>query len=181
MAVIDQVCAQAGLTPGDIGSIAVSIGPGGYTALRIATTTAKVLAGTLGCTLIPVPTARVASRGIGGEQLPAVVALASKGTRAWCAIVRADGRGGASIEPLGVLEPDALVGSGATHLFADSYLPAGFCEHAARHGITLAPLVLDAGDTIRASVGIPPIEPGGLAPLYAREPDAVTQWRDRHG
>ena len=181
MALIDRVCAEAAVPPAEIGAIAVSVGPGGYTALRIATTTAKVLARTLDCALIPVPTAEVASVRIQDEQLPAIITLASKGEKAWCAMVRADGRGGRLIEPLGVIEPGALEGSGAMHIFADSHLPAGFAAYADRHAIAVHPIMLDAGDCIRASLRRPSVAPSDLVPIYAREPDAVTQWRERHG
>lgn len=181
MALIEQVCADADVAPSDLGAIAVSIGPGGYTALRIATTTAKVLASTLGCSVIPVPSVLVASRRVDQSELPALIALASKGAKAWCAIVRADEHDERTIETLGVIDPSGLQGTSITHLIADSHLPKGFSAHAEANGIKVRQLVLDARDCLLASIGRDPIDPAKLTPMYAREPDAVTQWRDRHG
>jgi tRNA threonylcarbamoyl adenosine modification protein YeaZ len=181
MALIDHVCAQASIAPSDLDAIAVSIGPGGYTALRIATTTAKVLARTLGCALIPVPSVLVAAQRIEQSELPAMIALASKGAKAWCAVVRADEHNERTIEELGVIDPSGARWTGIRQLIADSHLPKGFCEHADEHAIELRPLVLDARDCLLASIGRDPIDPAAMSPLYAREPDAVTQWRDRHG
>jgi tRNA threonylcarbamoyladenosine biosynthesis protein TsaB len=54
--VIRQLLSKESLTPSRLGAVAVSIGPGGYTGLRVGLTTAKVLAYAAGVPMIAVPT-----------------------------------------------------------------------------------------------------------------------------
>ncbi|HCT44583.1 MAG TPA: hypothetical protein DF699_05175, partial [Phycisphaerales bacterium] len=77
MRAIELICECNGVRPGSIARILVSVGPGGYTALRIATTTAKMLAHTLGAEVIPVPSALVASTALTPGMCPALITLAS--------------------------------------------------------------------------------------------------------
>lgn len=177
MALVQTLCAQAGVKPAEIARIAVGVGPGGYTALRIAATTAKVLADTIGCAVVPVPAVRVAAGRIAPEKRPAAVALASKGERAWCAIVGEDG----TIEELGVVEAAGMLERGPRALFGDAHLPGSFRAGCAGARIEVCPVVLDARDCIAAAARCPAVDPMDLGPIYAREPDAVTQWRARHG
>lgn len=79
MPAIDRLFARVGASPADLARVAVSIGPGGYTSLRIAVATAKMLAEATGARTIPVPSASVADWCGSGNLEPAIVCLASKG------------------------------------------------------------------------------------------------------
>jgi tRNA A37 threonylcarbamoyladenosine modification protein TsaB len=74
MPAIDRLFRRLGLTPESLrgGPVAVSIGPGGFTGLRIAVSTAKMLAETLGVKIIAVPSALVAAESTIGSQRPEV-------------------------------------------------------------------------------------------------------------
>ncbi len=53
---IDHLCQLCSLQPGDLGAIAVAVGPGSFNGLRVGLSTAKGLAFALGLALIGVPT-----------------------------------------------------------------------------------------------------------------------------
>ena len=175
IAAVDALCAQHDVRPTDLACIIVSIGPGGYTALRIATTTAKMLAFSLGAQLIAVPTARVAACAVDADSFPAIVGLASKKQHTHATRVHADG----TYESIGIIEAQQLEALGVRALVADDHLPQPLRDHAQQLGLSVLPIVLDARNLLEASTGIDPIQPELLAPMYAREPDAVTQWRAR--
>ena len=52
---VESLCAQAGVRVPDVSAIAVGIGPGMFTGLRVGVTTAKVLAQALRVPVVPVP------------------------------------------------------------------------------------------------------------------------------
>ncbi len=190
MAAIDVLTREHGVGPVDIGRVVVSIGPGGYTALRVSVTVAKTLAMVMGCPLVGVPTAAVAAvnlvglDGQGDEQgngQGAVIALASKNGKAHCTLV-VDGE----LEELGVIGADGVAGCGAGGVggggvfVGDEHVPAEIVEAAVGAGMEIRGIELTAFGCLRASggymaVGVDEME--RLGPLYAREPDAVTQWR----
>jgi len=53
---------NAGVTPGDIAALAVTVGPGSFTGLRVGVTTAKTFAYATGCQLVAVNTLEVLAR-----------------------------------------------------------------------------------------------------------------------
>ncbi len=175
MVLIESLCKEHDIEPGDVSKIIVSVGPGGYTALRIATTTAKVLAHTIGCMLVAVPTAFVAATAIEPKHRPALIALASKNDLAHCSVLQADGQ----IESVGIMDATKIDALNIRSIFADGYLPKSFSQCAQQLGIEIYPIVLDARHCLDASRGFSPVEPINLQPIYAREPDAITQWRER--
>lgn len=177
MAGIETLCAGCAVRPGQLTRVLVSLGPGGYTALRISTTTAKVLAMALGAELIGIETARVAAASIDPGRLPAMIALASRRQHTHATIAHAD----RTLEAVGVIGVDRLAALEVRTLVADAHLPPSFAQGARELGIERIPLVLDARTMLDASAGIAPVAPIALGPIYAREPDAVTQWRARHG
>tara|TARA_R110000782_G_scaffold19140_7_gene52284 strand:- start:17908 stop:18585 length:678 start_codon:yes stop_codon:yes gene_type:complete len=174
---VDRACRAAGVSPGEIDAIAVSVGPGGFTALRIATTTAKTLAMALGIPVIAVPTADVAARSVPEAHRPAIIALASKKDAAHLTLLHADGR----TEPLGLRTARDLPVDAASTIVADAFLPAPLADRAAQAGMARRTLELSALACAQAAASLPETDPDALGPIYAREPDAVTQWRARHG
>lgn len=210
---IDRCVRAAGVNPTDFGLVAFSAGPGGFTSLRSACATAKMIAYTAGVRTgraVPgcaVPTATAvadalitAERRAGTTRWRAlVVALAGKGQ---CAYVTAfaDLRGGqeggvplASGEGrvMGAAEVGALSESlrapgGAVGLVADEHIPASVVEAALAAGAERVQPVFDPASVLRcaAAAAHAPgsegwIDPIGLAPIYGREPEAVTLWRRR--
>ncbi len=53
---VERLIRECGLTPRSLTHIAVGVGPGSYTGLRVGLTAAKTLAYALGCSLVAVPT-----------------------------------------------------------------------------------------------------------------------------
>lgn len=176
---IARVFARNNLAPRDLDSIAISIGPGGYTALRIAAATAKMLAMSTGAACIPVPSALVAHAAFADRSRRVAVALSSKDQTAFITVF--DPASPASECPPGRLMAAAgLANLPVDVLIADRYLPDAMKAAAGARGLALAPLVLEPRACLAASVGISPITPDTLCPLYPREPEAVTKWRKLH-
>ena len=69
----------------------------------------------------------------------------------------------------------------ARAIVADRHLPAPIADCAAAAGMARLPLTLSARACAEAAASLPETAPDALRPIYAREPDAVTQWRARHG
>jgi tRNA A37 threonylcarbamoyladenosine modification protein TsaB len=175
---IDRLARRLGLVPRDIARVAVSIGPGGYTACRTATAAGKMIAEAVGARCVAVPTPFVAARGVAHEFLPAAVCLASKHEATFVTVIGVDGR------PAG---PGRLVKAGDVRLLevravsADRYLPSSIADSSRGLGVVMLPLRLDAAACWEASLGLPEVDAAALNPAYPREPDAVTQWRLRRG
>jgi tRNA threonylcarbamoyl adenosine modification protein YeaZ len=180
---VDNACQAAGMAPSDIARIAVSAGPGGYTGLRIAMTTAKMLGESLGAELVAVPTARVAAFGFtenqpSGASEGFIVALASKRDSAWCQPFRdcnAIGDGALCDAPALAAMIDS---GGAKTLLADAHLPKEMRAAAERAGMRIVAPRLDARLCAIASIGLPTVSVDVLAPIYPREPEAVRKWRE---
>ncbi len=71
---VAKVCQDNGIKPADIAEIYVSIGPGSFTGLRIAVTTAKVISMITGAKIVAVPTIDVVAQNV--EQSNATLAVA---------------------------------------------------------------------------------------------------------
>lgn len=186
MPAIEALVAGAGCVPGDIGVVAVSVGPGGFTGLRVAVATAKALALALGARVVAVPSALVVARSVPGVNGVLGVVLAAKGDTAWLHAVgpahaphaaHPAARGGlftAASAPL----------DGLAALCADEHLPASWARRAAEAGVPVVPAVwaaaacLAEGERLLAADG--PCDPQALSPLYPRPPEAVTLWEARN-
>lgn len=168
MPAIDRLARRAGVRPRSINRIAVSLGPGGYTGLRVASTTGSMIAAALGAECVGVPTAEALIRrstGVG----PTAVCLAVKGVTSWVQIFPGSGGFLLSANQFPTLAIRTLV--------ADSFLPDSVRQWAAGAGVTIEPPRYDPVAVAEASLDRPA---GGLVlPLYAREPEAVSRWRTR--
>ncbi|MCA9287561.1 MAG: tRNA (adenosine(37)-N6)-threonylcarbamoyltransferase complex dimerization subunit type 1 TsaB [Phycisphaerales bacterium] len=208
MPAIDRLVRRAGLSARDLERVAVSIGPGGFTGVRVAVATAKAIgeaitlrSGLRAC-CVGVATTRIAAwHHARGEQADAgdtsgafTVALASKRESAFLSLF--DGKGTplvGAVPETGAIGDNSTLrsmangdgpGSGIpriTALACDRHLPETMRQEAARLGLLIAPLSLSAAACARVAATLSPIDPVALLPLYPREPEAVTKWRALHG
>lgn len=160
-------------------AVAVSVGPGGFTGLRVAIAAAKMMAEALGAQCIAVPSASVAAQRVPARlPRPFAVLLASK-RETTIATVFADNdtRGGELIE----IDAAGLVGLGVRGLVADAFLPVSIRAEADRLGLGIVEPVFDPASCLGAAACLPVTDPAALLPLYGREPEAVRKWRELHG
>jgi tRNA threonylcarbamoyladenosine biosynthesis protein TsaB len=190
---IDRLLRSRSARPCDLGAIAVSVGPGGFTGLRIAVTAAKTMADALDIPVIAVPSALVAADGAmqrdpqGGGWL---VALASKRTTSWWTTVVAAGDALQIVGEPAIREASELVAAApADHpirtMLADEFVHADALAVARAAGWLIETPRFAAESCWRQGRAM--LRRGEfadrvtLAPLYPREPEAVTLWRERHG
>ena len=185
---IDAIVAEAGIAKSDIGAVAVSVGPGSYTGLRIGVTAAKTLAWALGCGLAGVPTLEALARDAAAAGLPegarrVVPVVDARQREVYCAafevasgpegpgLTRAAEDAAMSPEELASrLRPgDHVLGTGVARLKADNASPAGVtsadgptCPRAGTVALMGAEL-LAAGERMDVH---------GAAPVYLRASEA---------
>lgn len=184
---IDALMSGMSLRPRDLTDVAVSVGPGGYTAVRLAVTTAKLIAEGTGARAVPVPSALVAAWGI-APALRAMgvarfaVAISSKGETTFLTCFEATAHGARAIDAGAVIRGTeleaALKAHSAVMLVGDRFLPLGIVESAAAAGVEVIAPEFDPVACLRASLDLGAVEPAALLPMYAREPEAVTKWRE---
>jgi tRNA A37 threonylcarbamoyladenosine modification protein TsaB len=182
------VRAVVGDGPVAIGRVVVSVGPGGYTALRMACAAAQMIALVHGARCVAVPTAGALAMshvmGMGGAGMPLGVALAGKGETAHVTVfseparVREPGVCGAGM----VLSAAEVAALGLETLIADEHVPEPLVRMSGARVVVPRfdprALLEIAGS---ASSGWGEVDASALVPRYAREPEAVTLWRARGG
>lgn len=193
MPAIDELCRAAGVGPRDLGGVAVSRGPGGFSGLRIGLTTAKMLARSLAIPVLGMPSALVVAEGTpdAAELAPdrrLLVVLAAKRDHGWLSHLERDGSTGWRIaaDP-----PPATGDAGAADwprlgmLLGDEHLPEAFRDAAARAGVPIRSPRFDPVACLRLAVrGFAAGEhedPVTLAPIYPGPPEAVVRWDALHG
>ena len=174
---IDGLFRQLGARPCDLSLVGVSIGPGGFTGLRIAVSTARSLALSTGCVVVAVPTAVVAAARSEG---PVAVLLSSRRGTVWCTRVAPGGQIIGSPGLCTVTEiPERIQGCGA--VIADSSLPEGMAAAVGErpmHPLDLDPIAcLEAAEAMAAAGKH--ADPAHLEPLYPRPPEAVRLFEAR--
>lgn len=199
VAAVDRLFRSARLPRSELngGAVAVSVGPGGFTSIRSSVAAGKMIAEATSARCVGVPTALVAA--IGVEDAAArdgklLVALASKRGRAWITVFRPGARAdepiAARVEAMALMGPTEVarvVSEGGVVMVADGFVDEGIraaAEAADRRsgdgrGGRVVNLRLSAAACARASMGLAWVDPAALVPLYGREPEAVTLWRER--
>ena len=185
LAAAEEALAQAGVGWEALDRLAVGIGPGGFTGLRIGIATARALAQGRGLPVVGVSTLEALARGAavgGGPRAaaePAVVLAAIDARRG--EIFAAAWRGGAPVLAPSALAPEALaervralparplaVGDGAVR-FRDSLEAAGALVPHDEDGVHR----LRAEHVCRLGAEGSPTDRDALLPDYLRDPDAV--------
>ncbi len=187
---IDRCARVANITPRHINAICVSLGPGGFTSVRVAVVTAKMICEATGAACLGIPSAEVvmhamkhvAQAACAEHQATTAVALASKGDNTYITLFDKNNN---PIRPGFLCDAEKLRSlherDHARTLIADQFLPQAMRERAAALGLTILEPTYSPLACIQAAVRHHPIEPAHLLPLYPREPEAVTKWRLLHG
>ena len=123
MVAVDRVLADARWAPRDLEGLAVSIGPGSFTGLRIGVSTAKGLASALGVPIAAVPTLDAMAAALPWAALAVCPVLEARRGEVYASLYRHDGDGlrreweylALSPEELAarLTEPTLLIGDGA--------------------------------------------------------------------
>ena len=183
MPAVNRMMERAGLAPPDLDAVGVSIGPGGFTGLRIAVSTAKMLAMALDAKVIAVPTALVvaeACRAPEVENGPIIVALSSKRGSFWSTTLIRASEGWRIEGKPGLADAETISLKDAEALIADRYLPDAARERAAAADVPVIAPRFDALACLVVSARLlaagETTDPLMLSPLYARPPEAVSLW-----
>lgn len=189
MPAVALVCERAGISPSDLSRVAVSLGPGGFTSVRVAVTTAKMIAEATRAACIPVPTALALAHAAVASQITGTIAvlLAWKREDVWRQRFRIAPGGQpahlriAAIDPGTVVPLDRATADCDTAI-ADAELSRMLTQNPSRATppTRLIPPAFDAKWVLAASHQLTPIDPAQLLPIYPREPEAVTKWRVLH-
>ncbi len=186
MPAIDRLLKRLGAAPGEIVLVAVSVGPGGFTALRVAVSIVKILSFATGAACAAVPTACVVARRTRADSGPLAVLLAGKGDSAFATVfgpadlsALADG-GPLEVPPGRIVRAADMESLGLRSIVADRFVPAPILAAAQRLGIARTMPEYDAVACLELGLRMPPISADHLAPIYPREPEAVVKWRQLH-
>jgi len=180
MSAVDRVLADARWTPRELNGLAVAVGPGSFTGLRIAVSTVKGLALALDLPIAAVPTLDAMAAAVPWAALPVCPVLDARKGEVYASLYRWDGAAmrrewdhlALAPEALAarLAEPTLLVGDGAGRVVspharalpAPRRLPSPACVGA------LGLERLRRGETVTAAA---------LAPLYLRPSEAELKRR----
>ena len=189
---IEFVCRQAGIELSEVGAVAVDVGPGLFTGLRVGIATAVALAYALGVPMIPVPSLDLMAFPARWTTRLIVPALDARRGELFTALFRRVPGGiqrvreadvgtpdelSAELEALD--EPTLLLGDGAlryaeqfTGLRAMEMAEQGLANPSARSLVQLA-----HARAMREEF----VQPWELEPTYLRQPDVQINWATREG
>lgn len=189
---ISFVLAQAGLTVRDVDHIAVDVGPGLFTGMRVGMATAQTMAWALDVPLVPVSSLDALVHAVGPTEDPIAVALDARRGEVYWALYRASSGSG---EPSRLRGPEVLAPEDCAIAIADRgeevvCAGSGFARH--EELFTSVPFVRfsqsspvhpRAEDVLALAVARAArdmvVSPDALEPVYLRAPDAEINWQTR--
>ncbi|WP_421725463.1 tRNA (adenosine(37)-N6)-threonylcarbamoyltransferase complex dimerization subunit type 1 TsaB [Bauldia sp.] len=176
-ALVAEVMADAGLDYGQLDRIAVTVGPGSFTGLRVGIAAARGLALATGCPVVSVGTLAAAAeraRTLAGP-VPVVAALDARRDEIYAQAFAADGAPvtepavGLAARFAALIEDNAMLAGSAADVLADA---AGVAADRIAHR-DAAP---DIASVVRLGLAAPDPD-GPPRPLYLRPPDAKPSTR----
>jgi tRNA threonylcarbamoyladenosine biosynthesis protein TsaB len=185
MPMIDAALGEAGLRIGDINGIAVGIGPGLFTALRIGVTTANTLSQVLRVPVAGVRSLDILAAGIAYRPGLAATAIDARRGEVFASIYEVDGVAAVRISQARVMKPADLAAELATFSQPVSMAGDGFVAYESTFKESLeyegniaspefmyprASALIGLAEPILLKS--PPGEPGLVVPNYIRSPDA---------
>jgi tRNA threonylcarbamoyladenosine biosynthesis protein TsaB len=189
MSTVDRVLKDTGLTVSDLVGVAVAIGPGSFTGLRIGLSTVKGLALATGNPVAAVPTLQALAWNLPYAAYPVCPLLDARKNEVYAALYRFDGPALVQVLPEVAIpiarlaerfsEKTVFTGEGSRiyrteiqKIFGER---AVFAPHSA---------ILPSGATV-AEIGLDMIKSGrqaeldSLTPMYIRRPEAEVAWEKR--
>ena len=189
---IDFVRRQAGIELGDLGAVAVDVGPGLFTGLRVGIATAVAISHALGVPMIPITSPDLMAFPARWSSRLIVTALDARRGELFTALFRKVPGGIHRVREVTVCTPDdlaaelevadepaLLVGDGALR-YADTFhdirriemAEQGLAQPSARSLVQLA-----HARAMREEF----VQPWEVEPVYLRKPDAEINWSTREG
>jgi tRNA threonylcarbamoyladenosine biosynthesis protein TsaB len=188
---IDFICRQTEVTMRDIGVVAVDVGPGLFTGMRVGIAAAKVIAQALRVPMIGISSLDLlAFPQRRAERLVVPVIDARRGEVYYAAYRSVPGGVQQVVEPT-VASPDDLIADLVAR--TDEVLCVGDGARAYRDQITAALTKVDIADQASPYPSAAPlvrlahakamredwVQPSALEPMYLRKPDAEINWSTR--
>jgi len=148
---IARLFGEISASPQELSWIGVSIGPGGFTGLRVAIATAKTLSRVTGCHIAAIPTARVAAVSLGGPPRTTGVLLAERRGTAWFTCVSPDGD---VLGDPGLVDPASLLRrvEGCDVLVGDAHVQQTFGDGIRASGLPIEDLHVNPAACLELTV-----------------------------
>lgn len=180
MVAVDRLLGDAGWVPADLGGLAVGIGPGSFTGLRVGLSTVKGLAMALGLPVAAVPTLDALAAALPYAALPVCPVLDARKGEVYCSLYHWEGGAMRRAWEYLALPPAALAArlDGPTILLGDG-APSIRSPHARavvppRRGPAPACVGALGLERLRAGLTVPAAD---LRPLYLRPSEAELKRR----
>jgi tRNA threonylcarbamoyladenosine biosynthesis protein TsaB len=190
---IQFLCRQTGIGLRDVSAIAVDVGPGLFTGMRVGLTTAKTLAHSLTVPVVPVCSLDVLAHPQRGADRTIAAVIDARRGEVYYALFAPEGTGCRRLTEPVVTTPDdfvadllgadidvQLVGDGAL-TYAERFaadLPRALAADSALAHPAASSLACVAGPLLRSGAGRDALL---IEPMYLRRPDAEINWAVREG